>query len=74
MMVIASITEEMSSPVTSRQKADSGEGKTTTADFDLLHRRLEKEWESLQNQLGMAICPGDNGQVGSYSRSDDELA
>ena len=42
--------------------------------FDLLHHRLEKEWESLQNRLGIAIHPGDNGQVGSYSRSDDELA
>jgi RNA polymerase-binding transcription factor DksA len=42
--------------------------------FDLLHHRLEKEWESLQNRLGIAIHPGDNGQVGSYPRSVDELA
>ena len=42
--------------------------------FDLLHHRLEKEWESLQNRLGIAIHPEDNGQAGSYSRSDDELA
>jgi len=42
--------------------------------FDLLHHRLEKEWESLQYQLDVVIHPVDSRQVDSYPGSEDELA
>ena len=74
MTVNDSITAEVSSSVASRPGYDSGEKEVATSDFDLLHRRLEMEWESLQNRLEVANHPTDNGQVGSYPRSDDELA
>ena len=74
MMVNDSITAELPSPVAGRPCLDSGEKEATTPDFDLLHRRLEMERESLQNRLQVALHPADNGQVSSYPRSVDELA
>ena len=74
MMVNDSITAELPSPVAGRPCLDSGEKEATTPDFDLLHRRLEMERESLLNRLEVAIHLADNGQVGGYPRSVDELA
>ena len=74
MMVNDSITAEISSSVADRPGFDRGKEEATTTDSCLLHRRLEMERESLLNRLEVAIHPADNGQVGGYPRSVDELA
>ena len=73
-MVNDSIAAEISRPVAGSPGIGSGEKEATTPGLDLLHRRLEMEWESLENRLEVAIHPADYGQVGSYHSSGDELA
>jgi len=42
--------------------------------FDMLRHRLEVELESLLGGLEACLHPSDDGQLGNFPKSDDELA
>jgi RNA polymerase-binding transcription factor DksA len=69
-----SVTTEVSCSVARSSGYDRREKGVVITSFDLLHRRLEVERESLMNRIMNAIHPLDNGPTGSYPMSENELA